>query len=173
MERSRTYDRYPIWIVLVCTLVSWMIYAVGGYVLARVWIWLVVPYLVYSLWLELRLLRVACADCGYYGRLCAFGKGKLCALALKRGDTRRFSARDISWAHMIPDLLVSLIPLLFGTGFLVLTGWDWLIGGLLFLLVILASGVTGAVRGSLACRYCRQRELGCPAYALFGGRTDA
>ena len=34
-------------------------------------------------------------------------------------------------------------------------------------LVLLGSVGTGFIRGQLACKYCRQRELGCPAEQLF------
>jgi len=173
MNHSQTFDDYPAWIVILCNAVSWAIYAVGAYVLARVSIWLAVPYLVYILWLEARLLRNACVDCAYYGKMCAFGRGKICGAVFQRGDAQRFSAREVSWKDMIPDLLVSLIPLAGGILLLVLNGWDWLIAGLLLLLLILASSVTGLVRGNLACKYCRQKDLGCPAYELFGGEPDA
>jgi len=34
-------------------------------------------------------------------------------------------------------------------------------------LLLLATAGKGAVRSSLACKRCRQRELGCPAERLF------
>jgi hypothetical protein len=172
MNLSQTYERFPVWIVLVCNLVSWSIYAIGGYVLARLWIWLLVPYLVYCLWLEARLLRTACVHCAYYGKTCAFGRGALSALLFEQGEPQRFSRRDISWIEVLPDLLVSILPLIGGIVLLVLRGWDWLIAGLLVALFALAFGGTAYVRGSLACKHCEQRALGCPAYELFGARPD-
>jgi hypothetical protein len=169
MSPLQTYERFPVWIVLLCNLVAWATYAIGAYVLASLWIWLAIPYLVYILWLELRLLRDACVDCVYYGKTCAFGKGQLSAAAFQRGDPQRFAAREISWSEVLPDLLVSILPLIGGIVFLVLGGWDWLIAGLLFLLIALASSGTGFVRGTLACRHCKQREIGCPANELFVG----
>jgi hypothetical protein len=169
---SQAYERFPLSVVAVCELASWSIYAIGTYLLARLWIWLAIPYVLYVLWLELRLLRVACVDCVYYGTACAFGKGRLCALAFERGDPQRFAARETSWSEMLPDLLVSILPLISGVVLLVLQGWDWLIGVLLVLLLVMASVGTAFVRGSLACKHCRQREIGCPAYDLFGGRSD-
>jgi hypothetical protein len=165
------YEHFPAWIVTVCNLVSWSIYAIGAYILGTIWIWLVIPYLLYVLWLEVRLLRTGCVDCAYYGKACAFGKGKLCAMAFEQGDPQRFAARDISWAEVLPDLLVSILPMIGGIVLVVLNGWDWLIAILLVLLFALAFGGTGFVRGSFACKYCKQREIGCSAYELFGGRT--
>jgi hypothetical protein len=172
VNEVQTYEHFPAWIVVLCNLVSWSIYAIGAYILARLWIWLLVPYLLYVLWLEIRLLRKGCVDCAYYGKACAFGKGKLCAVAFERGDPQRFAEREISWAEVLPDFLVSILPLIGGVVFLVANGWDWSIAALLALLVILASGGTAFVRGTFACRYCKQRELGCPAYELFGGTSD-
>jgi hypothetical protein len=170
--KSENYERFPLRIVVVCNLVSWAIYAIGIYILARLSIWLAIPYLFFVLWLEVRLLRTGCVDCAYYGKTCAFGKGRLCALAFEQGDPQRFAQREASWAEMLPDLLVPILPLIGGIAPLVACSWDWLIAGLLILLIVLASVGTGFVRGSLACRYCEQRELGCPAYELFGGRSD-
>jgi hypothetical protein len=172
VNHSRTYENYPAWTVLASNLVSWSIYVIGTYILGRVWIGLVIPYLAYVAWLEVRLLRTACVDCAYYDRVCAFGRGKLCALAFERGDPRRFASREASWKDVLPDLLVPILPLLGGVLLLVLRGWSWVIGGLVLVLVLLASVGTGFVRGTLACSHCEQRLLGCPASALFAGRSD-
>lgn len=172
MSDIQTYERFPAWIVLVCNLVSWSIYAIGAYVLARLWIWLLVPYLLYALWLEVRLLRTGCVDCAYYGKACAFGKGRLCAIAFEQGDPQRFAEHEISWAEMLPDFLASILPLIGGILLLVTDGWDWLIAVLLTLLLVLAFIGTGLVRGTFACKYCKQREIGCSAYEMFGGGAD-
>jgi hypothetical protein len=171
MNWPETYDSYPAWTIVICNLVAWSIYAIGAYILGSLWIWLLVPYLLYCLWLEVRLLRVACVDCTYYGKACAFGKGRLCAVAFARGDPQRFASREISWVEVLPDFLVSIAPLIGGIVLLVLRGWNWVVAGLLGLLLALAFVGTGFVRGSLACKYCKQREIGCAAYELFGGRA--
>lgn len=172
MNHAPVRDRYSASTVLVCNLVALAIYAIGAYILGVLWIWLVIPYALYVLWLEVRLLRIGCVDCVYYGETCAFGKGRLCAKAFEPGDPQRFAARGISWTEVVPDFLVSILPLVGGIVLLVQNGWDWLIAGLLILLVALAFGVTGFVRSSLACRYCKQRQIGCSAYDLFKGRRD-
>jgi hypothetical protein len=172
MNHSQIYERFPLWIVITCNLVSWVIYAIGAYIMVTIWIWLVIPYLLYVLWLEVRLLRTGCVDCAYYGKTCAFGKGRLCASAFARGAPERFGTREVSWVEVLPDLLVSILPLIGGIVLLILNGWDWLIAGLLVVLFALAFGGTAYIRGSLACKHCEQRALGCPAYDLFGGRPD-
>jgi hypothetical protein len=173
VNHSRTYEHFPGWIVVVCNLVSWAIYAIGAAILGALRIWLIAPYLLFVLWLEVRLLRTGCVDCAYYGRTCAFGKGRLCAMAFERGDPHRFAARNISWTEVLPDFLVSILPLIGGITLQVLDGWNWLVAGLMVLLLALAFGGTALVRTSFACRHCEQRALGCPACELFGGESDA
>jgi len=169
MNQPPSYEHYPISTIVICNLVAWSIYAIGTYILGSLWIWLLVPYLLYCLWLEVRLLRVACVDCAYYGKACAFGKGRLCAAAFARGDLQRFASRELSWVEVLPDFLVSIIPLIGGIVLLVLGGWSCVVAGLLGVLLVMASVGTSLVRSSFACKYCKQRELGCSAYELFGG----
>lgn len=67
---------------------------------------------------------------------------------------------------MIPDFLVSLIPLVIGVYYLI-TSFTWLRLAFILALIIIAFPVTGFVRGSIACKFCKQKELGCPAEQLF------
>jgi hypothetical protein len=46
--------------------------------------------------------------------------------------------------------------------------FTWLGVGMLVSLVALALWGNAIVRGSFACKYCKQKELGCPAARLFG-----
>ncbi|MGD2145239.1 MAG: hypothetical protein PVH41_00925 [Anaerolineae bacterium] len=172
MKQPESYEQYPTSTIVICNLVAWSIYAIGAYLLGSLWTWLLVPYLLYGLGLEVRLLRVACVDCTYYGKACAFGKGRLCAAAFAQGDPQRFASREISWVDVLPDFLVSIVPLIGGIVLLALRGWNWIVAGLLCLLLVLAFFGTGFVRGSLACRHCKQREIGCAALDLFEGRRD-
>ena len=168
MSDKETYTRYPLSVVLLCNLVSLAIYGLGIYLLAGFG-WLVaLAYLLLVLWLELRLLRKACVDCAYYGQLCAFGKGALCARLFGRGDPARFVQRAASWRDVLPDLLVSILPLLGGLVRLV-RDFSWVVLGVMLILLVLSTAGNGLVRGKLACKHCRQRELGCPAAALLGG----
>jgi hypothetical protein len=45
--------------------------------------------------------------------------------------------------------------------------FDWLILAAVILLMLLSTAGNGFIRGNLTCRYCGQKELGCPAYKLF------
>ena len=135
-----------------------MIYKVG-------WIWLTV-FVLYIAWLEIRLLRRSCVNCYYYGKVCAFGKGKVSCLFFKKGDTNKFKQDKITWKDMVPDVMVSLIPIVTGIVLLV-TDFNWLILSMVLLLLLLSSIGNGLIRGSLACKYCKQRESGCSAEQLF------
>jgi len=160
-------DRYPAWAVAVCTAVSVTTYVIGAYLMYRAWPPLAMAYLAFVLFLEIRLLRGHCVDCAYYGKVCAFGKGVVSAWFFPRGDPARFCQRKISWIDILPDFLVTLVPM--ATGILLLVWqFDWLILTLVVILFLLGFAGTGLVRTRIACRYCRQRELGCPAEQIFG-----
>ena len=116
---NKTYDGFPLSLVLFCVAVSISIYIVGAYLIAPLGGIFVVLYLLYCLWMELRVLIMSCRDCYYYGRLCAFGKGKICSLLFEKGSPERFKMKKITWINLVPDFLVSLIPLVIGVFYLV------------------------------------------------------
>ena len=164
---NKTYDEFPLSLVLFCIVVSISIYIVGAYLIAPLGNIFVALYLLFCLWMEIRVLIISCRDCYYYGRLCAFGKGKICSLLFKKGVPERFKTKKITWIHLIPDFLVSLIPLVIG-GFYLVTSFTWMRLSFILVLVIIAFPVTGFMRGSISCKFCRQKEMGCPAVQLFG-----
>jgi len=165
-EQIKCYENYPLWIVLLSNFVSIAIYAIGGYIIYQLGLIWLAAYLLYILWLETRLMKKSCTKCYYYGKLCAFGKGKLSAIFFKKGNSESFIQRQITWKDILPDFLVSIIPILVGIGLLIIN-FNLLILLAVILLVLLTSAGNGFVRGSLACKYCRQREIGCPAEKLF------
>ncbi|MFN8457023.1 MAG: hypothetical protein U0401_20550 [Anaerolineae bacterium] len=167
MEQTKTYECFPFWMVGLSNLVTVSIYGFGAYILSGFGLWLSGLYLLYCLGLELRLLQRHCINCYYYGKVCGFGKGKLCAWLFKKGDPRKFNQHNISWAGMLPDFLVLLGPVLGGI-ILLLQNFTWLLVGALALLIVLSTSGNAMVRGSRVCKYCRQKEFGCPAAKLFG-----
>jgi hypothetical protein len=68
--------------------------------------------------------------------------------------------------------MVSLIPLGVGITMLI-RSFSWLLLLPMVTLGFLGSAGTGLVRGQIACKYCRQRELGCPAEQLFSKTKHA
>lgn len=166
MKLGKCYENYPAWIVLISNLMQILIYVIGASIISLVGIFWLVLYIVYILILEIRMLRGHCVDCYYYGKTCAFGKGKLSSLFFAKGDNKRFPCMRITWKSLIPDFLVSVIPLIAGIVMLVVR-FNWIILFLLILLFLLTSIGNGFVRSSLACKFCKQRKLGCPAEKLF------
>ena len=163
---SEIYDEFPLSLVLFCMAVNTSIYIVGAYLIAPLGKIFVALYLLYCLWMEIRVLTKSCRDCYYYGRLCAFGRGKICSLLFKMGSPERFKMNRITWINLVPDFLVSIIPLAIG-GFYLVQSFTWLRLSLIVVLVIMAFPVTGFVRGSISCKFCRQKVMGCPAVQLF------
>ena len=123
-------------------------------------------YVVYIFGLEIRLLAKSCKYCYYHGKLCAFGKGKCSALFFRKGKPENFLKTEITMKDIIPDFLTFIFPLIGGIVVL-LSNFSWLVVVLLAILVILGFGGNAVVRGSFACKYCKQREIGCPAEKLF------
>jgi hypothetical protein len=166
MEQPKCYEDYPIWIVVISNLVSLAIYFIGGFIIYQIgFLWLAI-YILCILILEYRLLSKHCVDCYYFGKTCSFGKGRLSSLFFKRGKPIRFTQNKITWKSVLPDFLVSVIPIIVGIVVLI-SHFNWLILFLIILLFILGFLGNSLVRGQLACKYCKQRKLGCPAQKLF------
>ncbi|MFH1347444.1 MAG: hypothetical protein ABIH22_02010 [Candidatus Margulisiibacteriota bacterium] len=171
MESTKNYDNYPLWFVFLCNLLTLPIYLLGAYIIYGFgWIYMAL-YLLYCLALEIRLFKMSCVDCYYYGKLCFSGRGKIAALFFKKGDPKRFTCKEITWKHLIFDFLVTLIPFFAGIALSIIDfNWPRVIA--IVLLLILGFPVAGYLRGSLACKFCKQRELGCPAEQLFGKKPS-
>jgi hypothetical protein len=166
METPKTHENYPLWFALLSNLLTLPIYFLGAYVIFGFGLIYMLLYLLYCLALEIRLFKMSCVDCYYYGKLCFSGRGLLCSFFFKKGDPKRFSCKEISWKHLILDFLVPLIPIIAGIA-LSIINFNWLRVIVIVTLLILGFPVAGYVRGNLACKFCRQRELGCPAEQLF------
>ncbi len=166
MSQVECHENYPAKMVILSNLVALEIYGIGAFILASLFVWLLIPYLLYVLWLEARVLMRSCVNCYYYGKVCAFGKGKFCTLFFKKGNPQNFAADNVTWFQLLPDFLVSLVPVAVGI-FIVSTNFSVLYLVLLIILIALSFGGNAIVRGNFACKYCKQREIGCPAEKLF------
>jgi len=166
MKTTKSFENYPAWIVFIANLVLLAIYLIGALIIIKIGlIWLII-YLLYILFLETKLLKRSCVNCYYYGRYCAFGKGKISSWFFRKGNPSLFCNRKITWKNILPDFLVAAIPLLIGIVLLILD-FNWPLLILMILLILLTSAGNSFVRGHLACKFCRQKELGCPAEKLF------
>jgi len=166
MKQQKCFENYPGWIMLISNLVSITTYLIGAYLIYQVGIIWLLFYLLYIFRLELRLMKKSCVNCYYYGKFCAFGKGKMSSLFFKKGNPDKFTKKNITWKDILPDFLVSIIPMIVGI-VLLISNFNWLILLLIIFLIMLSSVGSGFVRSSLACKFCKQKEIGCPAEQLF------
>ena len=157
MPEPSGYDNYPVSTVIVSNALSLLIYCTGLFLVYQFGLIPAVLFALYLMVLEIRVISSHCVDCWYYGKTCAFGKGKISALFFKKGSPERFCHAVMTWTDMLPDLLV--------------TQFSWTILGFIIALVLLGFCGNGFVRGNLACRFCRQREMGCPAEQLFAKKS--
>ncbi len=170
MAHAVCYEQYPLRIVLLCNSLSIATYLIGGFLLLRFDFIFLFIYLLLILTLEARLLNRSCTNCYYYGRSCAFGKGRLSAIFIQK-STEGFGREEIAWMSVLPDFLVSMIPIAAGIVSLAMS-FELLTLVLILLLTFLSTIGNGFVRGSLACKFCKQREIGCPAEKLFNKRKS-
>jgi len=91
MAEQGTYERFPLWIVVLSNLVTALIYVFGAYILAGFGVIASALFLLYCLSLELTVLKRSCVNCYYYGRICGSAK-EGCALYCSRKATRRNSS---------------------------------------------------------------------------------
>ncbi|MBN2421722.1 hypothetical protein JXB41_00725 [Candidatus Woesearchaeota archaeon] len=166
MKKQKIYDNYPFWIVFLSNLVSVLIYLISAYIIYKTGILWLIIYLMYILFLEIRLLKHACVNCYYFGKSCAFGKGRISCILFRKGTAEEFIHKKITWKDLIPEMMVFIIPCITAIVLLILN-FNWLILILLILLFLLNFSGNALIRGNLACRHCKQREIGCPAEQLF------
>lgn len=166
MQGAACHEKYPATTVIASNLVSLLIYGIGVYLLYRFGLIWVIGYVLFTLLLEFRLMSSHCVDCYYYGKTCAFGKGYLSSLFFQRGQPEQFSSMTITWKDIVPDFLVFIIPALAGM-LLLLREFTWTVLICIIALFLLGFVGNALVRGQLACRFCKQREIGCPAAQLF------
>jgi hypothetical protein len=172
MENNKAFEKFPVWVALLAWVLSLSIYGLGSYIFWLLYIPLTGAYILFCLWIEYRILRFSCVNCYYYGKTCGLGRGKLCTLLFKKGNPEKFNEKVISWKDLIPDFLVLIFPLVGGI-IILIRDFKWLILVLMIILVILSIGGNAVIRGSFACKYCKQKELGCSAEQLFnkGAKT--
>ena len=119
MSSVECYKNYPHSFVIGSSILQFLIYLIGTYFVFLLETIAVVFYILYILILEIRLLKNSCIHCYYYGKRCAFGKGKVCSIFFKKGRPGKFIEKKISLKDLIPDFLVTIIPLIIGAYLLI------------------------------------------------------
>jgi len=166
MTEIKSYENFPLWIPFIAILISFIGYILGAIILSGFGIVIVVIYLIYCGCIELLVIFRSCKDCYYYGKVCGLGKGKIAPFFVKKGNPKKFVDKKISWYDLIPDFLVSIIPIVGGI-ILLVSNFSFILLGLIILLAVIFFGGTGFIRGTFACKYCKQKEIGCPAEQMF------
>lgn len=166
MIKNKSYENFPLWVPLIAVLFSIIGYILGAYILSGFGLLVVILYLIYCIFIELLVIFRSCKNCYYYGKTCGLGKGKIAPIFTKQGNISKFIDKKISWLDLIPDFLVGFIPI-FGGIIILIYDFSFIILGLITLLAIIFFGGTAYIRGSFACRYCKQKEFGCPAQEIF------
>ncbi|RPI04166.1 MAG: hypothetical protein EHM64_10840 [Ignavibacteriae bacterium] len=166
MEPSTSFEQYPIRTVIQSNVVSLGIYGLGIFIMNTLGLTFSILYALALLIFEYRLFRYHCTNCYYWGKTCGFGKGRISAVLFKKGDSSKFCAKKMTWQELIPDILISLIPVVVGIVQLIVHFDPAVLFALILILFLTTTG-NGYIRGSLTCKYCKQRELGCPAEMLF------
>ena len=171
MIKTKSYENFPLWIPFIAIFVSIISYSIGALIISRFGIIFSILYLIYCIGAELLVIIRSCKDCWYYGKICGLGRGKIVPLFVKKGDTKKFAERDISVVHMLPDFLVVIFPLIAGI-ILSILDFSILILIMMIVLIFLFFGGTAFIRGSFACKYCKQKEIGCPADKIFNKKKE-
>ncbi len=164
-----TKETYPAYTVIISNLLNVLLYSAGALVLFQFGTYYLIPYFIYILLLEIRLLKLGCTKCYYFGKVCAFGKGKISSFFFSKDESVKFCDRPISKLDFFFDSLTALVPLIAGV-IMMFTDFSMYILILCLFIVILTTAGNACVRGQLACKHCRQKELGCPAEQAFGGK---
>jgi len=165
-KKPRVFEEYPLWIVLVINAVTVLAYAIGAYLLFLVGTAWGILYIAYLLFLEFRLYRESCVSCYYYGKLCAFGKGKIAARFFEVGDPNKFFEKELSPSDMIPQFLALIFPMAAGIILLFRT-FSWEIFALMLLPPAIWFLGNPIIYGKLACPHCKQGRICCPANEFF------
>ena len=168
MGEIRTYENFPAPMVAVSVLVTLAIYGLGALILLGLGPVVTAAYLLYCAFFELRVMRHSCVHCFYYGKVCALGRGKISAYLFPQGDPGTFAGMNITWTSLIPDVLVMVMPLVGGI-ILLIRSFSWTVAAGMVMLAALSLGGNAFVRTRIACKYCKQREIGCSAEKFFGG----
>jgi len=166
MNTPLSYENYPTGTVILSGIFSLTLYTLGFLIILKLGLVFSLFYLLYVFILEYRLIKYHCTKCYYWGKTCGFGKGRLSSWFFRKGNPSEFCTKKLTWKDMIPDMLVSLVPVIIGIILLILEFNIILLSALLLLILLTTMG-NSFIRGSLTCKYCKQRELGCPADALF------
>lgn len=165
-KKPKLYECYPASKVFIFNLVTLSVYGVGLYLMYLVWKWSAALFLIYILIIEYSLYKEGCRYCYYYGKRCVAGRGKIVPFFFKKGDSKKFCEKTISFKDFIPHLLIVFVPVLGGI-YLMIMDFSWLILGLTLWPLIVNFVGNPIIYGNIACPHCKQGAKCCPACEYF------
>lgn len=165
------FQKYPLSTVLIFQLVSLANYAVGLYLLYQISVLFSILFAFYVIMMEFSVYKEGCASCYYYGKRCMSGRGKIAALFVRKEDPKRFCEKKVTWKNLLPQVLLSLIPIIAGA-YLLITNFNFLFIGLILVPVLTWFVANPLMYGKLGCLHCKQGRICCPANDFFGKKKN-
>ena len=169
-KKFKGYDCYPWWIVFLTNLASLSVYIAGAVLMYFISPYLAIIYVAFMLYLETKIYRERCVNCYYYGKLCAFGRGKIAKAILKKGHVKNFCDKKVSFKDFILPSLANIIPVIAGVYLLITDFRWWVLLVTLWPALMLFVG-NPIIFGKYACNHCRQAEIFCPACEFFNRKN--
>ena len=169
-KETKTFENFPFSTIFIANSFTIAIYLIGIYFLLQFHVIYAVLYFIYIILLETYIYKEGCVSCYYYGKFCAFGRGKLAPLFFKKDDPAKFCKKEVNWLKMIPQVILVVIPIIAGI-ILLVKSFSWFI--LILVLIPPASWffANPIIYGKLACPYCKQGAICCPALELFNKKN--
>ena len=157
----KCYREFPLSTVVYNAVTLGGALVVGVIIAAQFGLWAMVGYLLLLALTVVGLLATICARCGYYGRRCALGLGKVVALAFKKGREDEFFRTTGQFVVLLLLVLLLLLPIAGGVALLVAEVTMWRLTLLVAMVGLLLAGLVP--HPWLVCRHCCQGEQGvCP-----------
>lgn len=174
MEKQTCYENYPLKIVALSLVIAVFSYLIGAVILIQLipfGLIIGVGYLVLCAVNIIVTLKFRCIYCYYYGKTCYMGLGRLAKAFFKQGDSKDFKnpknlvpAALFSFAILLIPIIGAIISMVIRYTLLVL---------FLFIIYIMVAFVPNLfLKKNLHCKYCKQGELGCPAYEGMQGKNS-
>lgn len=165
-KEPKVFEKYPLSTVLITNGISLLVCIIGVYLVWQLGMAWGILFIVYLLDLEFSAYKHGCSCCYYYGKRCAFGRGKIALFLVKKDNPKKFCQGKVTWKNLSPVILGSLIPVLAGI-ILLIKDFNWLILVLTIIPIANWFFINRLVYSKLVCLHCKQGRLCCPANDFF------
>ncbi|MBN1815677.1 MAG: hypothetical protein JXA14_27835 [Anaerolineae bacterium] len=162
----KSYDKFPLSTVVYNAVTLGGALIVGASIVAQFGSGWLTGYLLLLLFTMGGVLASVCARCGYYGRRCGLGLGKVATLVAKKGQEDEYLRTPFQLLVALLLVLLMVLPVAGGVILLVngSSAWRWI--QLATVVGLLLAGIVP--HPQLVCGHCRQGECGaCPVGKRF------